>query len=82
MGKYTFYLEYDGKRTVSGERSRPEGTIPAGGISQAAKSFAKGRGLKPSDYDRLADSGYRVFYKAKKMFGKSKEVIYYVESDE
>ncbi|MFC7392999.1 hypothetical protein [Scopulibacillus cellulosilyticus] len=78
MGKYTFFLEYDGKKSSSSAYQHPEDIIVADQITEAINKFCSKNKLALNHYDPLMDEGYRIYLKEKKL-GKRREKIYYVE---
>lgn len=82
MGKYSFYLEFDGRKTTSGNREQPEESVHANSISQAITKFEKKNKLKSNNYEPLIGEGYRVYFESKGWRSKHKELIYFVDEEE
>ncbi|EST12770.1 hypothetical protein [Sporolactobacillus laevolacticus] len=78
MNTYQFYIEYDGRRTVSSAYETPIETVIADTIDQAAGKFAEKNKLKNVKVDHLDEGDYRVFLEKKNLLGKTRELVYFV----
>ncbi|MFD2616173.1 MULTISPECIES: hypothetical protein [Terrilactibacillus] len=78
MTKFSFFIEYDGRKSHLAENSQPIETILADDVKKAIEQFAKKNKLHEVDYDDLQQGGYRVFFKQSRMFAKKREQIYYI----
>ncbi|MCO7177085.1 hypothetical protein ACFP7A_13940 [Sporolactobacillus kofuensis] len=81
MEQYCFYLEYDGKRTVSHSYESPAAVINSEGIRNAIHSFAEKNSLKVDSQESLTDGNYRVFFVKRSLFGGGREFVYYVKHE-
>ncbi|MDN3954734.1 hypothetical protein [Sporolactobacillus laevolacticus] len=82
MSRFLFYLEYDGKRTLSNTYETPVDEVHADGVLSAISLFAAKNGLKKEENESLENGNFRVFYIKKGLFGRSKEVVYFVKQDD
>lgn len=80
MYTYQFYIEYDGRRTVSHAYESPIETIVADAIDQAVGRFAEKNKLRKVKVDHLDEGDYRVFFEKKNLFGNHREFIYFVRT--
>ncbi|MCQ2009532.1 hypothetical protein NOM01_05905 [Sporolactobacillus sp. STSJ-5] len=80
MNTYQFYMEYDGRKTVSHGYDVPVETMVADSIDQAARHFAEKNKVKEVKRDQLAEKDYRIFFEKKSLFGKLQELVYFVRS--
>ncbi|RYM05489.1 hypothetical protein EWH99_05750 [Sporolactobacillus sp. THM7-7] len=78
MKKYTFYIEYDGKRTISNSYDSPIDTIVADEAAIAVSRFAAKNKIKQISVDSLNGDEFRAFFVNRSLFGKSRELIYYI----
>lgn len=82
MPIFKFFLEWDGKKTLTNPYEYPADTIYAGGAASAVNAFAAKNKLKNIGYDSLEHEGYRGFFEKKNFFGKSRELIYFISCEE
>jgi hypothetical protein len=75
MENFEFYLEFDGKQTITAYE-KAVGSVRAGTVKTAVKTFAKRQGLRTNGWEALitGDGGYRAYYIGK----RRRELIYYV----
>ncbi|MCI1857410.1 MAG: DUF1995 family protein [Sporolactobacillus sp.] len=79
---FTFYLEHDGRKTVTDPYDVPVDEIRADGIAGALKRFADKHKLKQLSFDALEGGDYRAFYERKRFFASSWELVYYITAKE
>lgn len=78
MNTYQFYIEYDGRKTVSHAYEMPIETIIADVIDHAVNKFAAKNKLKNVKVDHLDEGDYRVFLEKRNVLGKARELVYFV----
>lgn len=78
MYTYQFYLEYDGRKTVSHAYDMPFETLVADSIDHAARQFAEKNNVKKAELDQLDEKDYRIFFEKKSLLGKLHELVYFV----
>ncbi|MDN3954737.1 hypothetical protein [Sporolactobacillus laevolacticus] len=78
MNTYQFYIEYDGRKTVSHAYEMPIETIIADVIDHAVNKFAVKNKLKNVKVDHLDEGDYRVFLEKRNVLGKARELVYFV----
>jgi hypothetical protein len=81
MSRFLFYLEYDGKRTVSNTYDAPVDVVQADGVLGAISLFAEKNKLKKVKNESLEKSNYRAFFIKKAHFGRSRELVYFIQQD-
>lgn len=81
MSTFNFYLEYDGKRSLSNPYGTPIDQIEADGVNGASNRFAEKNHLKKLDVDELSADEFRIYYESRRFLGRSKDIIYYVKKD-
>jgi hypothetical protein len=79
MYTYQFYIEYDGRKTVSHAYDMPIETIVADSLDHAARQFAEKSHMKKVKLDQLDENDYRIFFEKKSLLGKLQELIYFVQ---
>ncbi|MFT8312356.1 MAG: hypothetical protein ABF629_14440 [Sporolactobacillus sp.] len=79
MGRFLFYLEYDGKRTVSNTYESPVDVVHADGVLGAVSAFAEKNKLKKVRNESLENGNYRAFFIKKAYFGRSREIVYFIQ---
>jgi len=80
LDKYHFYLEFDGKRTVSKAYEVPIDDIMAMNVKQAIDRFCKRKHLECLQFEELTGKTYRA-YLVKKAFLKAPvEQVYFIKS--
>jgi hypothetical protein len=81
MGKYNFFLEFDGKKTNSKAYDAPVDQIMATSITQALERFCKRKGLECSMYEALSQNTFRSYLLKKAFLKPDTEQVYYIESN-
>ncbi|SFG94800.1 hypothetical protein [Sporolactobacillus nakayamae] len=79
MNTYLFYIEYDGRKTVSHGYDVPVETMVADSINHAARQFAEKNKVKKVKLDQLDEKDYRVFFEKKSLLVKPQELVYFVQ---
>ncbi|GEB77507.1 hypothetical protein [Sporolactobacillus inulinus] len=77
MLQFSFYLEYDGRRTVS-TYDAPTEVIRANGLLEALSLFAEKRKLKKAGSETLENGQVRAYFVQKKLFSAPREYVYMV----
>lgn len=79
MSRFLFYLEYDGRRTVSNTYETPVDVIHADGVLGAISLFAEKNKLSKEKNEGLENGNYRAFYVKKTPFHRSREIVYFIQ---
>lgn len=82
MAVFKFFLEFDGRKSLSNPYEIPADSIWSNSFIGAANTFASKHKLKTLSQDVLDAGGYRVFFESRSLFKGSKQLIYYVKSEE
>lgn len=81
MAVFGFYLEYDGKKTLSNPYERPADSIHSDSFIGAVNKFAASNRLKAIGQDVLDTGDYRAFFESRAFLRKSRELIYYIKPE-
>jgi hypothetical protein len=79
VNHYSFYLEYDGRRTLAGTYEDPTDVIPAEGVLSAINTFASTYKLRKASNETLSNGDYRAYLVKKSFLGAAREFIYYIK---
>ena len=81
LDKFSFYLEFDGKKAHSKAYDSPIEQIMAMGIKQAIERFCKRMNLDCTLYEALSKTTYRTYLVKKQLLKGLTEYAYYIEQE-
>jgi hypothetical protein len=79
VNHYSFYLEYDGRRTLAGTYEDPTDVVHVEGVLSAINTFTSTHKLKKALNESLSNGDYRAYFVKKPFLGAAREFIYYIK---